>query len=162
VPGAGPRPGHPLGRDPLAATAVHPADLGAATSTLVYGSCNGAAAARLSCDLRATSVGKGGQPGSSAGCRIRGDQGRTAQRPPCVSAGGRCSKPGERLGGQGGVEPTRRQPQRGFSRANLSTRSTISASSWQPDIIAGHDHDAELVPFRRSVPARSEPSGGPV
>src|SRR6266511_3307560 len=25
----------------------------------------------------------------------------TAERPPCVSAGGRCSKPGERLGGQG-------------------------------------------------------------
>ena len=28
-------------------------------------------------------------------------QPRTAERPPCVSAGGRCSKPGERLGGQG-------------------------------------------------------------
>jgi hypothetical protein len=28
-------------------------------------------------------------------------RGRTAERPPCVSAGGRCSKPGERLGGQG-------------------------------------------------------------
>ena len=31
----------------------------------------------------------------------RGATARTAERPPCVSAGGRRSKPGERLGGQG-------------------------------------------------------------
>ena len=73
-----------------------PSLIGAGSASAGWGDRCGSA-----CTERATWNGDHGESGVTRG-QLRGvERVWKAERPPCVSAGGRRSKPGERLGGQG-------------------------------------------------------------
>jgi hypothetical protein len=82
--------------------ALHLGALGQARSTVCGSTADGMALGRgAACSERATRNGDHGKSAATSGQQDRSDFCPNSKTPTGVSAGGRCSKPGERLGGQG-------------------------------------------------------------